>query len=246
MCPELSNIRSQYPFVYGQTSDSAQLSVIQAIRCIQLWVYSQEQLRAFVTAYSSASLTIHIEELDSSNSFNIQVDSTGIFAPHQKLDSKNSFVEFSNPIVDSGTCNLQMLPQVLQQIPKGLQFTLYSHKVSSVANYSDSETQQIEVARQLNLLSGYNCQPSIVQNSLLLTAAAGLGQGSPSAHYMRHLTQPGVDYPDAYFAGVKAVNGISDKLHIGVSGSMWLTTTSNNGITVLGINKTDESANDTP
>lgn len=246
MYPELDNIRSQYPFIYGQTSNSAQLTLMQSIRCIQLCIYSQQPLQAFITAFSGAGLTIRITELTSLNNFDIHADSGGKFAAHQKLDSRNSFVQFSNNITTSGTCSLQLLPQVLQQLPRGLRLILYSHRPSSTANYSDSNSEQIAVSEQLNLLSGYNCETSVIQSGLLLTAAAGLGQGSPSARYMRQLTQSSVDYQDSYFAGVKAVNGISDKLHIEVSGSMWLTIDSKKSVTTLSINRSDEGANDTP
>ena len=238
MLPEINRI--QYPFVPVDNPTSTELQFMQNIKCMQIWVHTTKAVRAAVIAFSPSMITIRLEQSDSGEAVNVFCTSTGNFAQSDKIDAKNSFAVYARPITATATCHLQLLPEVICQIPQGLTLYTKSHKIKSVAVYSDSDSAEQWPYEDINFLSGYNFEPSIAGTGIVLAAGAGIGKGSPKASQVRnkinsYRQNPPEQHSDSYYQGLRTINGLTNDVSIQVSNGMYLQTTTSGTITTLEI-----------
>ena len=237
MFPEIQSIR--YPFAEA-SSDSVQTSFMRGVKAVQIWVYSKRPLTAKVTAFSPAGLEFAVQQLGG-ETLTASCNAAGVFIDNPKIDTVNSFVEFSGTVNSSAYCQLQLLPQVLRQVPQGLYLTICSHKVQQYATSLSSDSGQAFnwTPDTINIVSGYNFQPSSGQG-IVLAAGAGLGKGSPASQDMRKLLFDDIFYPNDYYDGLRSINGLTDDVSIQTTGSRYLRTNSIDKVTTMTIKNIQE------
>ena len=256
MFPELSNIQISYPFFLYTESDSVQAAFIKSIKYIRLFIYTQTALTAKITAFSPEEIKLDFfsgqNKLDDAHQ--VVINKQGKFiADPSFLHPGNSFIQFSD-ISDSNlnrtcqSCSLQLLPQVISPIKKGLQIVIPSSapikqkaEIRGSDSFSASQLIFKPFNSQLHFISGYNFQPKITNGKLQLAASRGAGKGVPSAAIIKKLIYPNqIQYSDSYYTGLHAINGITNNVQFAVSAGMYLQQTSAEGQLNLTIKRRGE------
>lgn len=224
MLPELENIKSYFPFVSGQQATATQQSFMQCIKTLKIWTYLQDVTTIYVSDFSPSYFTVNIQA--GTDITAVKIFSDGTFQNNENINRQNSFVQYSNHVTDTASCNLALLPQVICCIPKGLHIKIGKNPVTATAQIY-SEIQQIIDWQQpsIEFLQGYNFSPSIKNNTLIFAAGSGLGKGSLTAFQMRNLLQNGNAESDSYYGGIRSINGQTSQLQIDTSSGIFMQTT---------------------
>ena len=226
MLPELKNIKTQYPFVWKNNYSTAEKDFIYSVRSLSIWIYTDFSVVATVTSFSPSGFRIKIS--GNSEQTLILVSGSGFFiisqSPYIKLNIPNCFVEYSNTNSSTANCNLQLLPEVVSYIPRGLKLFINNNQIQKEARPSQVQDATEWNQSTINFIPGYNFEGQVLQNSITLTAGAGLGIGSPSAQQMRKVLQPDIIHPDTDYIGMRSINGQSGNIQLDVSSSLYLKT----------------------
>lgn len=234
MLPEARNLKSQYPFVYKASASVAQKAFMQSIRYLSLWLYTQESVTASVVQFAPSYFDIKIQGTQIETVIRVAGNSFSILSENPqhklKLDFSNSFVLYTSPISVTGTCNLELLPQVLILVPRGLQLKINTNKVKSKAQNGVIQSPIQWSDSSINFIPGYNFEGQAQNNALILTAGAGLGLGSPSAYIVRSTISDSDSTiyenteSDSAYIGLRSINGQSGQLQFDTSTGLYFKT----------------------